>query len=71
MPAGAMEAAGWYEHDVAGVGGKQTDLLDLVVAFAFQNEPELLVADMEMAAIAGRRGRHAGTADDVDQIGLV
>src|ERR1700722_5113907 len=65
MPAGTVPATRRHEDYIAGVGCEQSDAFDQIVALAFQNEPELIVADMEMAAIGLRRRRHTHAADDV------
>ena len=54
-PAGAVVTPGRHEHDIARIGRQQADILDQIVALAFQDEPELVMADMEVAAIGGGR----------------
>ena len=47
-PAGAVETSRRHEHHIAHVGGHQSDILDQVIALAFQDEPELIIADVKM-----------------------
>src|SRR6185503_10517693 len=46
-PAGTVEAPWRHEHHIAGVGGEEAGILDQIIALAFQDEPELVMADME------------------------
>src|SRR6202012_3012901 len=58
-PAGAMEAPGRHEHPIARIGSEEAGILDQIIALAFQDEPELVMTDVEVAAIGGGRRGHA------------
>src|SRR5579864_9667875 len=50
-PGGAVEAPRGHEDHIARIGGVEAGLLDQIFALAFQDEPEFLMVDMEVAFV--------------------
>src|SRR3546814_8815101 len=53
--AGPVPPALRGSHDVARRRGEERHAFDLVIDIAFHDEPEFIIAEVEMAQVAGRR----------------